>query len=55
MSTLAPAMRGKPSTELSIPVDGDVVFLLKTDAKNVKFNLGAIKHKGSRTDGNTPR
>jgi hypothetical protein len=48
-------MRGKPSTELSIPVDGDVVFLLKTDAKNVKFNLGAMKHKGSRTDGNTPR
>jgi hypothetical protein len=34
---------GKAGTELSVPVKGDIVFLLKTDQKNLTFN--AISHQ----------
>lgn len=34
-------IQGKAATELSVPVEGDVVFLLKTDDKSVVFDLGA--------------
>ncbi|MBC8875044.1 MAG: DUF5060 domain-containing protein [Planctomycetes bacterium] len=33
-------IQGKAATELSVPVEGDVVFLLKTDQEELKFNLG---------------
>ncbi len=36
-------IEGKAATELSIPIKGDVVFLLKTDQKDVKFNLGKVE------------
>ena len=38
-------LQGKASTELSVPVDGDVVFLLKTDNKDLKFELGTIQRR----------
>jgi hypothetical protein len=36
-------IQGKAATELSVPVKDDIVFLLKTDQKDVKFNLGTVE------------
>ena len=38
---------GKSATELSTPVKGDVVFLLKTDQPGLKFDLGEAKARPS--------